>query len=290
VKIFVSSTYTDLTQHRRVLLDALHQLSPEISVYAMEYFGASSTDAIDVSRRKVLECDLYVGILGWRYGSVDRRTQMSITEVEYRSALAKRIPTLLYLTSESAPVLPAAVDTGSPAKMIRRLRAEVKDRHLVQMFTTPEDLARRVTVDLVPFLGKRERGDGRSTIPAGPVGRDVNPAFPFLLCHLVGRRFGEHHQVTIYLDLHEENPALHASILQSVDRVVYQLHESFVVPVVPMQNWREHFELSLRAWGEFWIQATVHFSDASRRPVTLLRYVNLPGLPDPIVDAQKKPA
>lgn len=285
MKVFLSSTYKDLQQHRRVLIDTLSKLGTNIVLVAMEYFGSNPLDPIQLSVQKVSESDVYIGVFGWRYGAVDRYSKMSITEIEYRTALAKGLPVLLYLSSENFPVIPTMVDTGRGATKIRNLRKEILERHTVQFFSTPEDLARLVTADLHCLLQNSSimRQSPMDKIDK-PVGPEINPTHPFMLCHLAKpSRIEHHYDVQLFIDLYEKDEAMYQHVMQSVDIVIYQLHESFRLPVVPMQNWRENFRLELRAWGEFWARATLFLKDGSSSPISMLRYINI-DLPWPLAN------
>ena len=100
MKVFLSSTFADLDRHREVLIDTLMRMSPDVEVLSMEHFGSRPSPPVELSVSKVRQADVYVGIFGWRYGTVDKQSNMSITEVEYRTALATGIPVLLYFASE----------------------------------------------------------------------------------------------------------------------------------------------------------------------------------------------
>ena len=66
-------------------------------------------------------------------------------------------------------------------------------------------------------------------------------------------------------------------ILDSCERVTYRLHETFPRPVVTTKARAKGFELWIRCWGEFTVQAVVE--RRQEPPVTLARYLDLPGRP-----------
>lgn len=295
MKVFLSSTYTDLERHRSVLIDTLLKMG-NIELIAMEYFGSEPNPPVELCKLKVSEAELYVGVFSWRYGSLDPVTKMSMTELEYRTALAKRMPVLLYLTSEDYAVKPSDVDTGRSATKIQKLRKEIMDRHTIQKFTTAEDLARLVAADIHRHLDYSPQKSSIKEVD-GPVGYEINPDHPFLLCHfsspskVKGKKskakekpseINEYFDVKIYIDIYEdEGNEEYEKILKNIDRVVYQLHKTVDMPVVPMQNWDENFLIEMRLWGEFWIRATIYFKNEDQPPVHLIRFLNL-SLPDSI--------
>jgi hypothetical protein len=273
MRIFISSTFSDLKQHRQMLLDTLMRMGTDVQISAMEYFGASPENPIKLSINKVKEADIYVGIFGWRYGSVDKDSKMSVTELEYRTALTEQMPILLYLLSENYAVRPEAVDTGRNATKIKNLKKEVTEHHTVQFFSTPEDLSRLVATDLHRQLNDSSPLPRHEPKLTGAVDSEINPAHPFIFSHLAKpspRRDG-YYEAHLFIDHYDEDYA----VFETIEKVVYQLHETFIMPVLPMQNWRENFSVRLFVWGEFWARATIYFKDHNIKPIILDRYINV---------------
>ena len=77
-----------------------------------------------------------------------------MTQREYEEAQAVRLPSLIYLMDEEAhPVLPKYVDIGPSAESLRELKATLKVSHVVNFFSSPEDLVAKVTQDVVRLVG-----------------------------------------------------------------------------------------------------------------------------------------
>lgn len=96
-KIFISSTIVDLPNERKAALKAVEKAGgfPVMSEYTME---AQSTDSLTACLSKVMESDIYILILGGRYGWQPEGKE-SITEMEYETARNKKIPILVFNTS-----------------------------------------------------------------------------------------------------------------------------------------------------------------------------------------------
>ncbi|MEN9303965.1 MAG: hypothetical protein RL264_2394 [Bacteroidota bacterium] len=96
-KIFISSTVFDLTNERSAAYNAVNKVGgfPVMSEKTME---AQSTDSLTACLSKVMESDIYVLILGSRYGWQPEGKE-SITELEYQTARSKNIPVLVINTT-----------------------------------------------------------------------------------------------------------------------------------------------------------------------------------------------
>lgn len=96
-KIFISSTIWDLPNERTAAYNAVNKVGgfPIMSEKTME---AQSTDSLTACLSKVLESDIYVLILGGRYGWQPEDKE-SITELEYHTARIQNIPVLVINTS-----------------------------------------------------------------------------------------------------------------------------------------------------------------------------------------------
>jgi hypothetical protein len=97
----ISSTFLDLVEHREAVKDAILRLN--FFPLAMEHDSAKSdADVIDSSLAMVDRADAYVGIVSHSYGSTPHDAkrnpdERSVTELEYRRALERRIPIFMYV-------------------------------------------------------------------------------------------------------------------------------------------------------------------------------------------------
>jgi hypothetical protein len=150
--VFLGSTFVDLERHRALVRDAITRL--EHNSKAMEFFGALPETPKEECLRLVRSANVYVGVFGMRYGHIDQTAGKSLTHLEYEEAQAIYLPSLIYVMDEEMHhVLPKNVDVGASADMLRSLKQQLKARHVVNFFSSPEDLASRVTQDLVRLLG-----------------------------------------------------------------------------------------------------------------------------------------
>lgn len=89
LQVFVSSTYTDLIEERQAAVQAI--LDAGHIPAGMELFKAGKSQMKTI-RKWIDESDVYMLILGGRYGSIEEESGLSYTELEYRYALSKNMP------------------------------------------------------------------------------------------------------------------------------------------------------------------------------------------------------
>ena len=87
LQVFVSSTYIDLKEERQAAVQAI--LTAGHIPAGMELFSAGDQSQMDVIRRWIDESDIFLLILGGRYGSIEPESQKSYTHLEYEYALEK---------------------------------------------------------------------------------------------------------------------------------------------------------------------------------------------------------
>ena len=159
--VYVSSTYRDLSEHRATLKASLERAG--FDVESMERYPAFDERPLDRCLEDVARSDVYVLLLAHRYGSrVPTQNPLdpplSITEREYRHAIACGVPCLAFCVDLSYAWPQGYTDVpGSPdALSLHAFRKEVLDVHGVRPFTTPDNLAKEVLSSLSAQLAKGE--------------------------------------------------------------------------------------------------------------------------------------
>ncbi len=100
LQIFVSSTYSDLVDERQAGVEAI--LTAGHIPAAMELFTSGDQSQLEVIKQWINESDIYVLILGGRYGSVEPTTGKSYTQLEYEYALEQGKPVFSCVINEVA--------------------------------------------------------------------------------------------------------------------------------------------------------------------------------------------
>jgi len=150
----------------------------------MADFPAANQPAAQVCAERVQSCDVYVGVLGTRYGSLVRgNPRVSYTELEFDAATEAALDRLVFLLDTDA------ADVGIPVRALidqefaarqEAFRCRVRDSGLVTgSFASPAELGQLVERSLRNLAGR----DGRRTGEAAslPVRLAPRPVF------LVGR-------------------------------------------------------------------------------------------------------
>lgn len=90
LQVFVSSTWLDLLEERQAAVEAI--LRAEHIPAGMELFAASDAAQLETIHQWIEDSDVFMLILGGRYGSIEPKSGKSYTECEYDYALKKKKP------------------------------------------------------------------------------------------------------------------------------------------------------------------------------------------------------
>ena len=129
--VMVSSTFTDLEEHRAALIEAIE--GQAMFPVAMEHDVARPDGTvIESSLRKVHEASAYIGVIGHKYGQIPDSAELnpggfSLTELEFREARRIRRPMLIFIMGEDHQVKPADVERNQvKATKLAAFREDVK--------------------------------------------------------------------------------------------------------------------------------------------------------------------
>ncbi len=147
-QVFISSTYTDLVEERKKVLDVL--LMADCIPAGMEAFIATDVEQFQVIKKVIDLCDYYVLILGMRYGSINPDTGLSYTEMEYEYAKEKGIPTLVFAIDEGVDLDESKRETNrEKSKKLKAFRNKVLSNRMACIWKSCEDLVGKVAVSIM---------------------------------------------------------------------------------------------------------------------------------------------
>lgn len=141
-QVFVSSTYLDLVDERREIIQALLEI--ECLPAGMEMFPAASESQWSLIKKVIDQSDFYVVVIGGRYGSTTPEG-LSYTEMEYDYAVETGKPTLGFVHEQPGRI-PADKSELEPEARARleAFRNKVQSNH-VKFYGSPEDLGGKVS-------------------------------------------------------------------------------------------------------------------------------------------------
>ncbi|GFM49627.1 hypothetical protein PSCICE_08940 [Pseudomonas cichorii] len=100
LQIFISSTYLDLIEERQAAVSAI--LKAGHIPAGMELFTAGDRSQLDTINSWIDESDVYMLILGGRYGAVEPTTNVSYTELEFDYAASLNKPMFAVVIKDEA--------------------------------------------------------------------------------------------------------------------------------------------------------------------------------------------
>jgi hypothetical protein len=160
-RIYISSTYKDLIEERSVVQEAILQCDHH--PVGMESDVASEQRPIEVCLERLRQCQIYIGIIAWRYGFIEPRYGKSMTELEYDTAGEAGLPCLMFLARPGAPWNPDWVERTPE---FNRFRQRVEQTQYRREFGHPDELRAEVIAALRTFENRHDHTPerGRQTL------------------------------------------------------------------------------------------------------------------------------
>ena len=155
-QVFISSTYSDLVEERKKVLDVL--LMADCIPAGMEAFVATDVEQFEVIKKVIDLCDYYILIIGQRYGSINPDTGISYTEMEYDNAIKNKIPVLVFVLDEQI-VLPDDKKENEPDKVerLKAFREKALTNRLCSIWKNTDELVGKVAVSIMTAKETIER-------------------------------------------------------------------------------------------------------------------------------------
>jgi Domain of unknown function (DUF4062) len=164
-RVYVSSTIADLTGERQAVLDWLRLARHQ----AVDSYLPDSDTVRGSCLEDVAACDLYVLILGHRYGfqpPQDNPEGLSITRLEFRRAGECGIPRVALLRTSIPDVRLSDLQDPARARLVLAFRDEVADHVRSAEFSDLKGLIQGLSTGIQAELDKLDKREKR---PDGPV-------------------------------------------------------------------------------------------------------------------------
>ncbi|MFN7939039.1 MAG: DUF4062 domain-containing protein, partial [Bryobacteraceae bacterium] len=161
--VMVSSTFTDLKEHRAVVLEALRK--SDLHEVAMENSTAKAMTVIEASLAMVQKASAYICVIGRRYGqtpedAVRNPKRVSVTELEFDEAQRRKVPVLLFVMGPDHPLKEAdfETDAGKREKLVA-FRERAKGCGVWAEFNSLEEFVKLVCPAVADLPGRRQRDE-----------------------------------------------------------------------------------------------------------------------------------
>ncbi|RYZ79587.1 MAG: DUF4062 domain-containing protein, partial [Proteobacteria bacterium] len=145
-------TYTDLVDERREIIQALLELDCIPS--GMELFQAADEDSWSLIKSVIDDCDYYIVVIAGRYGSEHPEIGISYTEMEYRYALEKGMPTIAFLHEDISKLKSGVVDGGETRAKLEDFR-KICEKKQVKYWNGAANLGSAVSRSLIRLIKER---------------------------------------------------------------------------------------------------------------------------------------
>jgi formylglycine-generating enzyme required for sulfatase activity len=159
--IFLSSTGADLREYRDAAFRAIQKLDGWKCV-RMEDSGPRDSGVDTFCREQAQTCDLFIGIIGHRFGDGPMGSRESFTQREYRAAVDAKRPRLLFLAPDKFPIAADLQEAAWKIKAQAKFRAELresKDRIVSIGFANPDDLANQIVTAIYNWQNDKPSPD-----------------------------------------------------------------------------------------------------------------------------------
>jgi hypothetical protein len=141
--VFLSSVARGLEEYRDAVYLEIERLDGYHCV-RMEDFGARELDSATFCAQRAAACDIFVGLIGQRYGSSPPDDVRSFTEIEFDAAKAAGKPCLIFAAPEEFPVPADLIEPDDVRARLRAFRARVLAQPAGWFEGDKKDLALRV--------------------------------------------------------------------------------------------------------------------------------------------------
>lgn len=153
-QVFVSSTYQDLIEERKEVIQALLEL--DCIPVGMELFPATDDSQWNLIKELIDDCDYYILIIGGRYGSLNK-DGISYTQMEYEYATKIGVPTISFLPKSPDDITLSKTDKDpEKGKKLEEFKKLVSEK-MIKFWSNSEELGSVVSRSLVKLIKTKPR-------------------------------------------------------------------------------------------------------------------------------------
>ena len=162
--VYICSTYADLKEERRKVLDVL--MMADCIPIGIQSFFVTENEQFDVIKKIIDICDYFILIIGNRYGSINKNTGLSYTEMEYHYARKNDIPVLVFCIDDHV-LIPENEKESEPQKRrkLSDFKQEVMNNNNTFLWTSSDDLMGKIAIEIMKAKTETVRPGWQYTAP-----------------------------------------------------------------------------------------------------------------------------
>ena len=153
-QVFVSSTFKDLVEERKEVIQALLEL--DCIPVGMELFPAADNDQWTLIKELIDDCDYYILIIGGRYGSLSK-DGLSYTQMEYEYALQKEIPIISFLHNSPDDLPVSKTDNSQEKNAKLEIFRTLAQQKMCKFWGSSQELGSVVSRSLIKLIKAKPR-------------------------------------------------------------------------------------------------------------------------------------
>ena len=150
-QFFISSTYVDLVEERKEVIQALLEL--DCIPVGMELFPAANEDQWTLIKELIDSCDYYLLIVGGRYGSLNSGG-ISYTQMEYDYAVSKGIPVISFTPADSDEIPVGKTDKDPEKSEKLKEFLDLVRLKMCKSYQNPQDLGSVASRSIIKLIKK----------------------------------------------------------------------------------------------------------------------------------------
>ena len=155
-QVFVSSTYEDLIDERRIAAQAL--LETECIPTGMELFPASSKKQWEIIKQIIEDSDYFLLIIGGRYGSLGENElgqKVGFTEMEFDYAVSIGKPIIAFIHRDPNKRASAKSEKSNPGRnKLKKFCNKVKKDRIISYWTNCDNLRAEIVTSVKSLINE----------------------------------------------------------------------------------------------------------------------------------------
>lgn len=165
MKGYIGSTYADLRPFREAAFEQVMQMG--VQAVGTEYFSATATPPLERCLEAVRESDVYILILGHRYGFIPEGHERSVTHLEYYEAVRLNHTILAFVLSDTVPVAATSIEVEPRRRaQLDEFKNEVLRSRIVERIETVDGFRASLAAALFRVLETRPATEPTSSMTA----------------------------------------------------------------------------------------------------------------------------